>query len=106
MKIICFFPLKIRSIKKKAEFINELGLGGAMVWSIETDDFKGICGRKYPLLKTLNEGLRKEEIESSIEGSEESNETENPDSNDLDFPDDVNENNISTKSSRLKFRYV
>jgi len=35
-----------------------LGLGGAMLWSIETDDFLGKCGEKYPLLKTLNKGLK------------------------------------------------
>lgn len=29
-----------------------------MLWSIETDDFHGKCGEKYPLLKTLNAGLR------------------------------------------------
>lgn len=29
-----------------------------MLWSIETDDFSGKCGEKYPLLKTLNAGLR------------------------------------------------
>lgn len=29
-----------------------------MVWSIETDDFRGNCGEKYPLLKTLNAKLR------------------------------------------------
>lgn len=29
-----------------------------MLWSIETDDFFGKCGEKYPLLKTLNAGLR------------------------------------------------
>uniref|UniRef100_A0A182R2K0 Chitin-binding type-2 domain-containing protein n=2 Tax=Anopheles funestus TaxID=62324 RepID=A0A182R2K0_ANOFN len=25
-----------------------------MVWSIETDDFKGICGRRFTLLSALN----------------------------------------------------
>ena len=29
-----------------------------MVWSVETDDFAGICGEKYPLLKTINHVLR------------------------------------------------
>ncbi|XP_011310400.1 acidic mammalian chitinase-like [Fopius arisanus] len=44
----------IKSIRKKAELVKELDLRGAMVWSIETDDFTGSCGHKYPLLKTIN----------------------------------------------------
>ncbi|XP_011310399.1 acidic mammalian chitinase [Fopius arisanus] len=48
----------IKSIREKAELVKDLGLAGAMVWSIETDDFKGICGHKYPLLKTINSVLR------------------------------------------------
>ncbi|XP_014210861.1 chitinase-3-like protein 1 [Copidosoma floridanum] len=48
-----------RSITEKAEYVNKLGLGGAMIWSIEADDFKGICGDKYPLLRALNKVLRK-----------------------------------------------
>ncbi|KAJ8681992.1 hypothetical protein QAD02_017784 [Eretmocerus hayati] len=47
-----------RSIREKAELVNALGLGGAMLWSIETDDFRGICGSQYVLLKTLNHELR------------------------------------------------
>lgn len=46
------------SLTEKMEYINSLNLGGAMLWSIETDDFRGKCGKKYPLLKTLNAGLR------------------------------------------------
>lgn len=47
-----------RSIKKKAEFIIERQLGGAMIWSLETDDFLGKYGDKYPLLSTLNHVLK------------------------------------------------
>ncbi|XP_063982353.1 chitinase-3-like protein 1 [Diachasmimorpha longicaudata] len=48
----------VRSIREKAELVRDLDLAGAMVWSIETDDFRGICGEKYPLLKTINAVLR------------------------------------------------
>ncbi|XP_044021360.1 chitinase-3-like protein 1 [Aphidius gifuensis] len=47
----------IDSITQKVKFIIELDLGGAMVWSLETDDFRGKCGKKYPLLNTLHEVL-------------------------------------------------
>ncbi|XP_026476620.1 acidic mammalian chitinase-like [Ctenocephalides felis] len=43
------------SIALKAQFAKETGLGGVMVWSIETDDFRGLCeGGKYPLLTSIN----------------------------------------------------
>ncbi|KAL2712674.1 acidic mammalian chitinase-like isoform X1 [Vespula squamosa] len=48
----------VQSIKEKAEYAKANGLGGAMLWSIETDDFHGACGEKYPLLKILNNVLR------------------------------------------------
>lgn len=50
--------LDLRSITEKAEYIKSNDLGGAMVWSIETDDFRGISGEKYPLINTLNRILR------------------------------------------------
>jgi len=47
-----------RSVRLKANFAFEKKLGGVMVWSIETDDFKGLCsGVKFPLLRTLNNAL-------------------------------------------------
>lgn len=48
----------VKSLTEKAEYVKTHGLGGAMVWSIETDDFQGACGEEYALLKTLNHVLR------------------------------------------------
>ncbi|XP_076330487.1 putative chitinase 10 [Tachypleus tridentatus] len=46
------------SFRLKTEYIKKMGLGGGMVWSLETDDFKGKChGQRYPLLTILQEGL-------------------------------------------------
>ena len=45
-------------VGKKADYINRMLLGGAMLWSIDTDDFRGTCGQKYPLLNALNSVLR------------------------------------------------
>ena len=45
----------VKSIIRKIAFLTKRKLGGAMVWSIETDDFRGQCGKgKYPLLSTIN----------------------------------------------------
>ncbi|XP_054011036.1 chitinase-3-like protein 1 [Hylaeus anthracinus] len=46
------------SVAEKANYINSMLLGGAMVWSIDTDDFRGTCGSRYPLLTALNNVLR------------------------------------------------
>lgn len=46
-----------RSIKEKVQYAMDLGLGGMMVWSIDTDDFLGRCGKAYPLLTAVNEAL-------------------------------------------------
>jgi len=47
------------AIKIKAQYITNNGLGGAMVWAIDTDDFRNVIGRgKYPLLNTIKTNLR------------------------------------------------
>ncbi|XP_023349209.1 probable chitinase 2 [Eurytemora carolleeae] len=49
-----------RSLRMKAEFAFDQGLAGVMTWSIDTDDFLGLCnGPKFPLLRTLNNALYK-----------------------------------------------
>lgn len=41
----------IRSIEKKAHYIINHQLGGAMFWSIDSDDYTGSCGSgKFPLI--------------------------------------------------------
>ena len=51
----------VESIKVKLKYLMEKGLGGAMIWSIDMDDFNGdFCNQdKYPLLKTVNYYLKK-----------------------------------------------
>lgn len=45
----------LTSIAMKSKWGKSLGLGGAMLWSIETDDFHGLCGQgKFPILNTIN----------------------------------------------------
>jgi chitinase len=43
------------SLRLKTDFAYEFNLAGIMVWSIDTDDFKGSCnGKKFPLLRAIN----------------------------------------------------
>jgi len=52
-----------RSLRMKANFAYDLGLAGVMTWSIDTDDFLGLCGGpKFPLLRTLNNALHLREL--------------------------------------------
>ncbi|KAB0801555.1 hypothetical protein PPYR_05909 [Photinus pyralis] len=46
-----------RSVGVKVQYIKQRDLGGAMIWSIDTDDFRGTCGTKYPILTTIKNGL-------------------------------------------------
>ncbi|XP_034946301.1 chitinase-3-like protein 1 [Chelonus insularis] len=48
----------VKSLREKAELIKRLDLAGVMLWSVETDDFRGVCGEKFPVLRTLHAVLR------------------------------------------------
>ena len=51
-----------RSIALKSQFAYDHSLAGVMTWSIDTDDFLGMCnGPKFPLLRTINHALYRRE---------------------------------------------
>ncbi|CAF3372084.1 unnamed protein product [Rotaria sp. Silwood1] len=45
----------VRSMKYKANYIKKNNLGGAMIWTLDMDDFRGqfCCQGKFPLIKTI-----------------------------------------------------
>ncbi|XP_075167850.1 chitinase-like protein 4 [Haematobia irritans] len=48
----------VQSLNMKVDFLNSKNLGGAAIWSIDTDDFRGHCGGgKFPLLTAINRKL-------------------------------------------------
>lgn len=53
----------VDSIGIKTKYVNSLGVGGAMVWAVDTDDFKGkFHPNKYPLLQTIHDTLVSGEV--------------------------------------------
>lgn len=43
-------------VRKKSKFVVEHKLGGIMFWSIDNDDFRGLCnGKAYPLIEAAKE---------------------------------------------------
>uniref|UniRef100_G3N5F2 Acidic mammalian chitinase n=1 Tax=Gasterosteus aculeatus aculeatus TaxID=481459 RepID=G3N5F2_GASAC len=49
----------IKSFQNKIQWLKQSGFGGAMVWSLDLDDFSGtFCGQgRYPLINTIKSGL-------------------------------------------------
>ncbi|KPJ14879.1 putative chitinase 2 [Papilio machaon] len=46
------------SLTAKVQYGLGKNIGGIMVWSIETDDFRNVCGKgKFPLLNAINKAL-------------------------------------------------
>lgn len=58
------------SIQTKIDYGKQFGIGGVIVWSIETDDFRGLCnGEDYPLLRSINKALRGNSIKTTTTAS-------------------------------------
>lgn len=59
-----------KSLNKKIEFAMAEGMAGIMVWSVDTDDFLGSCGKgRFPLLTSINEALVQHEQSGGSGGS-------------------------------------
>jgi chitinase len=43
------------------KYVKNRGLGGAMIWAVDLDDFSGACNssQKCPLLTTMNTVLKR-----------------------------------------------
>jgi chitinase len=49
----------VKSITVKCNYVIEHDLAGSMIWSLETDDFRGTCGfGEYPLLSKISEIMK------------------------------------------------
>lgn len=50
-------------------WLKEQGFGGVAVWSIDMDDFRGVCGNgKFPLMKAMQRKLQDYEISLEYDG--------------------------------------
>jgi len=47
-------------IRRKAQFVRDMGLGGGMIWALDLDDFRGRCDNgPHPLMYTIQRVLAK-----------------------------------------------
>jgi chitinase len=48
----------VRSVIEKCNYIKNSGLGGAMIWKIDSDDFSGTCeNKRFPLISAIYSNL-------------------------------------------------
>lgn len=55
--IITFYNCTHYLSYSQGQYAAAMNLGGAMIWSMETDDFRGLCGPKYNLIKTIVQSM-------------------------------------------------
>jgi len=47
-----------QSLGVKMEWLRQEKYGGAMIWALDLDDYRGVCGEQNPLFNTLTKGLQ------------------------------------------------
>ncbi|XP_046551771.1 chitotriosidase-1-like [Haliotis rubra] len=47
-----------KSLAAKVHYVVDHGFGGVMVWALDLDDCKGICGKTFPLINAVNRAFR------------------------------------------------
>ncbi|CAG9825623.1 unnamed protein product [Phaedon cochleariae] len=52
----------VETVKLKTQYALDLNLGGIMLWSLDTDDFRGKYGNKYPLLNAINDAIQEHKV--------------------------------------------
>ncbi|KAH8271606.1 hypothetical protein KR018_010933, partial [Drosophila ironensis] len=92
-----------RSISLKAQYALEHHLGGVMIWSLESDDFRGTCGQqRYPLLREINRVLFGSDTPTGLSTTESSG-NEMPEG--FSCPADTTEGYVRDPEDCSKFYY-
>ncbi|XP_058821625.1 endochitinase-like [Topomyia yanbarensis] len=49
----------IESLKLKVNLVRQRGLAGAMIYALDMDDYRGLCGQRYPITEFISAEMKK-----------------------------------------------